>query len=411
MIRRLSILVFCASCGGAVSQVVTEEPKPVERAVTVPEVNPNPTVIEPQDKSEVIPQETTAQQVKEAISIMKAGNIEAGRDILKTVIASGSGDALTYYNLATAELILGDMEQAEFYAKKAVELSDGKPKPLRLLSDIMIGRRNYSKLETILEDLQEKHPEDAYILNALARLRLMQNKPSDALILATNALKKDEANIDVMKTIAMAYMSLGKLEAAKFVLIRSQEIAKDAEVFNLLAQIMLREGEKKKALFYLQSAIALDPRLADAHNNLGVLYHQVEDFESAVKEFTEAVRIFPRYAIAYLNMGNSLRKMQDFSGARDALRKAINIDPSCADCYLSLGLVELEDKGVEDEPGHYKKAIEYFRRYKEMRSGGKTEVDKYIEEARRMVDYLEKEEKVKEAPKESSEKANIEDTQ
>src|SRR6185436_6770926 len=49
-----------------------------------------------------------------------------------------------------------------------------------------------------------------------------------------------------------------------------------------LAEMYRRVGDAAKAIAHGERAIALDPRNADAHNNLGIAYYDQGDFESAV---------------------------------------------------------------------------------------------------------------------------------
>src|SRR5262249_36045168 len=43
-----------------------------------------------------------------------------------------------------------------------------------------------------------------------------------------------------------------------------------------------------------RNAIALNPNLSAAHDNLGVALYQKEDFDGAVVAFTEAIRLDPK---------------------------------------------------------------------------------------------------------------------
>jgi len=286
------------------------------------------------------------------------------------------------------------------WARKAVEQSRGAEKPVRLYRDLLVQSGRLDTLRSDLESLVRSYPDSIPLGNALARVRIEQGRPAEGLSAASELLKKDETNLDVMKTIALAYLAMQRTEAARLVLNQVLESTRDAEVLDLLGQIAMRDGEPRKAIASFQEAIQRDPGLADAHLNLGVLYHDAGDYEAAIAEFQAAIRLLPGYRDAHLDLGNSLRKLGRFAEAEEAYRKALKLDPDCADCYFNLGVAALEARPAErDEPGHYRKAMEYFTKYKAARRGPPRRddpVDKYVDEARRMAEYLEKEREIRE---------------
>ena len=91
-------------------------------------------------------------------------------------------------------------------------------------------------------------------------------------------------------------------------------------------------------------AIALDPRLAEAHYTLGIIYWQSGDFDAAAKEMAAAAEISPDYAEAQFMLGTALKQKGDLAGAETALRAAIRLNPADPGPYNTLGQV-LQLKG------------------------------------------------------------------
>ncbi|PIV27968.1 MAG: hypothetical protein COS36_03850, partial [Candidatus Altarchaeum sp. CG03_land_8_20_14_0_80_32_618] len=52
-----------------------------------------------------------------------------------------------------------------------------------------------------------------------------------------------------------------------------------------------------------REAIKINPKDADAHNNLGILLKNLKRYEEAEKEFREAIKINPNDADAHNNLG------------------------------------------------------------------------------------------------------------
>jgi tetratricopeptide (TPR) repeat protein len=58
------------------------------------------------------------------------------------------------------------------------------------------------------------------------------------------------------------------------------------------------------AKHYYRRALALNPSLVEARNNLGTLYVRQQRFTAAIAEFHAAIRLDPHYAIARNNLGS-----------------------------------------------------------------------------------------------------------
>jgi len=254
-----------------------------------------------------------------------------------------------------------------------------------------------------LERLAERLPDAPGLKLGIVEAVLAAKHPADALQRASDLLRKDETNVDVMIAIARAYLAMERTEAAEYVLAQALEIRKTARASALLGTMAWKKGDARKAMQFYQEALKQDPGLADVHNNLAVLYQDAGDSEASAGEALAAVQLDPKYAEAWLNLGNARRVQRNFGEASLAYQQALVVNPECADCEYDLGVLELERKPADqDEPSHYRKAVEHLQRYKALRRGatrGDVTADAYIDEARRMAEFLEGESrKAREAP-------------
>ena len=152
---------------------------------------------------------------------------------------------------------------------------------------------------------------------------------------------------------------------------------------------LLEEDDLEAALVEFQAAAELDPQLAVAHSNMGVIYRRMGEYELAIGCFVEAIRRNPfsfndtfnlaqlyhftkrlKEAIqAYLhavelrpgdfdtqlNLGTCYQQTGDYGQAVERFQKAVDIDPNRAHAYVNLGV-------ALDAQGKYYEAI---RAYKE----------------------------------------------
>jgi tetratricopeptide (TPR) repeat protein len=97
-----------------------------------------------------------------------------------------------------------------------------------------------------------------------------------------------------------------------------------------------------------QRALELDPRLADAHINLGRHLHLAGERGKAEAHYREAVRLDPDDPTPHFNLGVLLEELQRKDEAVHAYRQGILRDPDFADAHCNLGLL-LESIGRRQE--------------------------------------------------------------
>jgi superkiller protein 3 len=72
----------------------------------------------------------------------------------------------------------------------------------------------------------------------------------------------------------------------------------------------------------------LNPKNAEAHFNLGIVYGEKRMFDEQIREYKKAIELNPRYAKAYKNLESSYRQMgmqkeadKELSKYNDLVRK------------------------------------------------------------------------------------------
>lgn len=103
--------------------------------------------------------------------------------------------------------------------------------------------------------------------------------------------------------------------------------------------------KKIEALY--KKAIRLNPRCAEAHNNLGDLYENVGRFDDAIREYETAVQLAPDEALSYFGLGDVYYKTNRVDEAITWYEKGLKYDPE--DTATKDNLVKLHDikeKGV-----------------------------------------------------------------
>ena len=89
----------------------------------------------------------------------------------------------------------------------------------------------------------------------------------------------------------------------------------------------------------------MQPYYADAHYNLGILYHNTGQLEMAIKSLEIAIIIKPENAEAHKYLGNTFQANGQVDEAIKCYEKAISIKPEHADTHRNLSTVKKYTQG------------------------------------------------------------------
>ena len=87
-------------------------------------------------------------------------------------------------------------------------------------------------------------------------------------------------------------------------------------------------GQIDEAIAQYRKALEIEPNLAEAHNNFGVVLGQSGRFGEAVAHFQQALKSKPDYAEAHNNLGNALAGQGKIAEAVVQWREAVRLQPN-----------------------------------------------------------------------------------
>jgi tetratricopeptide (TPR) repeat protein len=117
-----------------------------------------------------------------------------------------------------------------------------------------------------------------------------------------------------------------------------------------LCRDMSRAGTPRwdEAAHNASIAVALRPKSAGAHLNLGNAYHHGGKHQEAAAQYARAVELEPKYAAAHNNLGNALLKLERRDEAIKAYQKAVEFNPRFSMAFANLGFALCETKRFEE---------------------------------------------------------------
>ncbi|MBW2642839.1 MAG: tetratricopeptide repeat protein [Deltaproteobacteria bacterium] len=114
----------------------------------------------------------------------------------------------------------------------------------------------------------------------------------------------------------------------------------------------------KEALRSFNSAIELNPDLADAWSLKGSALYRLRRFEDALEAFSRAIELNPDNANTWSLKGFALYRLKNFEDALEAFSRAVELNPDLANAWSNKGAVLSKFKRYEDALKACDRAIE-----------------------------------------------------
>jgi protein O-GlcNAc transferase len=130
--------------------------------------------------------------------------------------------------------------------------------------------------------------------------------------------------------------------------ILSQKYSNELHFYNLSATCFSERGKFIAVVKCYQHVIDIKPESPVVHNNLGLAFHSLSQFDEAIQSFSKAFTLKPDYAEAYFNVGITLSKVGHLDDAVRSYQIALKINPNFADAHNNLGNI-LSDLGQLDK--------------------------------------------------------------
>jgi protein O-GlcNAc transferase len=151
-------------------------------------------------------------------------------------------------------------------------------------------------------------------------------------------LMGSELNATALFAEAMRLAKLGQLAAAESRLRQCLDAMPGSTMLlGNLAALLVMQGKYPEARISIEQVLAIDPNIAEAWLNLGIIEEeQHADFEAALGNFEAALKLRANYPEAHYNRANMLAKMYRLEDAIASYRQALKLAPGYVDALHNL---------------------------------------------------------------------------
>jgi superkiller protein 3 len=314
------------------------------------------------DAEALIPQAKTSPKtaVELAQVFVEAGDGGAALECLSSVKAVNKSDAARLaYLRGRAFRQKGDNAQAVTSFRQALAEEPKSTPAMLALAEVYALENKHAESFKLLEDAQKLEPQSAEVLRPLV-VEGMRAGQNDKAMQAATALEKVSTVPEDRYLVASVLIQQKQYVPASHLL--EDYVAQrpqDGKGFLGLGMAylnLLRYDDARRAL---ERSVQLDPNLAEAEYQLGLLEGQQGNRKAAQQHWERAVELKPNHALALFSLGTLYLESGDLPAARSAFERSLAADPSNMKAEYNLAL-------VLNKLGETEQAKAHFERYRKM---------------------------------------------
>lgn len=166
-------------------------------------------------------------------------------------------------------------------------------------------------------------------------------------------------NIVAHHHLALVYRKAGRKDDFKRELERCLEL--DPQCVEALinkSAMLFEEGDLEQALATNETVVAINPALAQPHNNIGLIWQQKGEVAKAIAAYTRATQNDPKMHLAWVNLATAQIMAGNFADAAKAAKEAISLEPDFAMAHNNLAVALYYDHAYLEAKQALDKAVE-----------------------------------------------------
>jgi tetratricopeptide (TPR) repeat protein len=209
----------------------------------------------------------------------------------------------------------------------------------------------------------------------LGRIAAAQGQPDQAIAHLQRAVELFPEFAAAHYALAMTYRAVGRTEDAKAALARHAQygarwpavpdpvfasvtsLREDAGAVLQRGIKLADAGDLAGAIAAHEAALAMDPSLVQAHQNLISLYSRAGQLDKVEAEYRAVRAANVNGADVEYDYGVALGMQQKWDAAAEAYRRAIAINPLHAQAHNNLGQIFERQRNVEEALAEYRRAV------------------------------------------------------
>ncbi len=324
---------------------------------------------------------TAETELEQAYDMYKNGNYQEALEETQQLVEEDPNYAGAVFLLGRIHFALGNLEKANQYIKKAIELDNTNPQFREVSKEMssyaskiseagkLMNSGKYEEAIKLYQELINENPNYSPAYFNLGRAYIQIDQVAEgarylkkSIDMNPEETKWQEAYQNFVRQMLYQgnqYMSRRNYDQArkKF----KQALMLDStEVYGyyLSALTYLYERNYDQALKYIDKTIQHNPKYQKAYLVKGKIHLRQNQNQKALEAFNQAVEIDPDYTDAWSNIGYVHYNNKDYDEAIPAYKKVIKLEPDNKVAFSNLGAIYFKKKAFEKAIEHLNRAVE-----------------------------------------------------
>jgi Tfp pilus assembly protein PilF len=310
---------------------------------------------------------TLDETLQKAVAFHEDGKIQDAERLYRAIVQSQPTHPDANHNLGVLAVSGNKAGAALSLFKTALKANPKKEQFWFSYIDALIKEKKYEAARQVIEQVKSK----GMIAEKLTSFE-MQLVATTEVSAPQKTPKKEEPNASPssedteLDNLIVLYKNKQFDEAEKVAVSLTERFPKHPFLWSMLSALFEQSGRYSEAVDANQTAVALSPRDAEAHNNLGVTLKELGKLNEAEASYTQAIALKPDYAEAYSNLGITLKQRERFDEAEAIFRQAIALKPNYAEVHNNLGSALKELGRLDEAEASLRQAIALKPNYPEV---------------------------------------------
>jgi len=293
-------------------------------------------------------EQTIGQLLRQGVAAHKNGKLQDAERIYRAILLAHPVHPDANHNLGVIAVSVNRVDMALPLFKTALETNPEVEQFWLSYIDALLKEQRFETCKQIIEQATQQGV-DAIKLN-----------PFESQLLA-NGPKPNDVSVsppqDLLKRLIEHYQNNRFVDAEKLSIKITQDFPDHSFAWKVLGGALRATGKKTEAVDANRKAVALSPRAADVHGNLGMTLQELGRFDEAETSFNQAIALNPGSASAHYTLGVLLHERRRFDEAEICYKQAIALEPNLARSHYNLGVMLQELGRFDEAETSYKQAI------------------------------------------------------
>ena len=276
----------------------------------------------PQPVPHAPPSQAMDALLAQATSAVHAGSFSDAEAMIRKYLSQQDASADGHYLLGYILSHEGKATESLAEYTRAAQLRTPTANDLKMVAVDYVLLGDFLDADRWLTKALSWNPSDADGWYYLGRTKYNENRFSEAIDSFQKCLKLDPHNVKAEDNIGLSHEGLNQTEQATLafqtaIAWQSGATGKDAQPYLNLGMLLAEQENPEAGLPYLQEAVALAPRNAKAHEQLGRAYLKLKRWQDSHDELERAIQLAPNSSSLHYELGISYRDQ----GLKDQAQK------------------------------------------------------------------------------------------